>query len=269
MEAGQGMDMTAFVAARLRDREAQRKAGAMPYQLLAACMNLDDQVPAEVRAALEEALESSLDALPELPGKVVVCIDVSGSMSSPLTGARGGGTTKVACVDVAALYACAVARRNPGAVVLPFDVACHQFELDPREGVFAASRRLASMCGGGTNCSAPLQSLLEAGVRVDTIVFLSDNQSWMDASLSARGAAAEFRRLKGRWPDLRLVCIDLQPYGSVQFPERPEVLNLGGFSDDVFQLVADYAAGRMCTDHWVGEIEAIELPPTRGCVVAP
>ena len=168
--------------------------------------------------------------------------------------------------------------------MLPFDVACHQFELDPREGVFAASRRLASMCGGGTNCSAPLELLLEVGVRVDTIVFLSDNQSWMDASLSAndrlrsegyshsqdlRGAAAQFRRLKGRWPDLRLVCIDLQPYGSVQFPERPEVLNLGGFSDDVFQLVADYAAGRMCTDHWVGEIEVIELPPTRGGTVAP
>jgi 60 kDa SS-A/Ro ribonucleoprotein len=265
------MDMTAFVATRLRDREAQRKAGAMPYQLLAACMNLDDQVPAEVRAALEEALESSLDALPELPGKVVVCIDVSGSMSSPLTGARGGGTTKVSCVDVAALYACAVACRNPGAVVLPFDGECHQFELDPREGVFAASRRLASIGGGGTDCSVPLELLLKAGERVDTIVFLSDNESWMDASLSARGAVAEFqfRRLKGRWPDLRMVCIDLQPYGSVQFPERPEVLNLGGFSDDVFQLVADYAAGRMCTDHWVGEIEVIELPPGGGGAVAP
>jgi len=32
---------------------------------------------------------------------------------------------------------------------------------------------------------------------------------------------------------------------------------VGGFSDQVFPLIADFAAGRMSARHWVGEIEAV------------
>lgn len=37
------------------------------------------------------------------------------------------------------------------------------------------------------------------------------------------------------------------------------MLNIGGFSDAVFTLVADFAAGRLAGDHWVGMIEKVTL----------
>ena len=55
----------------------------------------------------------------------------------------------------------------------------------------------------------------------------------------------------------KLVCIDIQPYGSTQAPERADILNIGGFSDAVFNVVASYLgddAGR-----FVAEVESIEL----------
>jgi 60 kDa SS-A/Ro ribonucleoprotein len=55
----------------------------------------------------------------------------------------------------------------------------------------------------------------------------------------------------------KLVCIDIQPYGSTQAPERTDILNIGGFSDAVFNVVASYLsddAGR-----FVAEVESIEL----------
>jgi 60 kDa SS-A/Ro ribonucleoprotein len=55
----------------------------------------------------------------------------------------------------------------------------------------------------------------------------------------------------------KLVCIDIQPYGSTQAPERADILNIGGFSDAVFNVVAYYLpdhAGR-----FVAEVESIEL----------
>ena len=62
--------------------------------------------------------------MPELPGPVVIGLDVSGSMQSPVTGHRGrGATSKMRCVDVAALFAAAILRRNPDSVVIPFDDA--------------------------------------------------------------------------------------------------------------------------------------------------
>ena len=380
MDAGQG-EMARLVAARLRDKEAQRKAGVMPYQMLAACCSLEADAPQEVRAALEDALEASLERVPELAGRVAVCIDVSGSMQSLLTGRKPGVSTKVRCVDVAALYACAVARKNPNALIVPFDDTCHDFELAPGEGVFEASRRLAELGQGGTDCSLPLNLLAERASRgsgVDTVVFLSDNESWMDTwrgtwtaapfpgpgeldivfsgwdeslrieqlmaagpdpSLppleearvkglfgpepdpelhdrrrlgmlgtkmgpfptpaqvhrarcmemlaeseehharmyaayeaaydewlaepgqvtSAHPAHAAYLRLREQCPAVRLICIDLQPYGSVQVLDRPDVLNLGGFSDHVFELVAEWVRSPQSSSYWVAAVEAVDL----------
>jgi hypothetical protein len=43
--------------------------------------------------------------VPELPGPVVIGLDLSGSMSMAVTGHRGrGATSKMRCVDVAALF---------------------------------------------------------------------------------------------------------------------------------------------------------------------
>jgi 60 kDa SS-A/Ro ribonucleoprotein len=55
------------------------------------------------------------------------------------------------------------------------------------------------------------------------------------------------------------VLIDLQPYSTTQASERSDILNVGGFSDQVFDIVADFAAGRLNADHWVGEIDAIAV----------
>jgi 60 kDa SS-A/Ro ribonucleoprotein len=67
---------------------------------------------------------------------------------------------------------------------------------------------------------------------------------------------AEFKR---RNPQARMACIDIQPYGTVQAKDRKDILNVGGFSDQVFDLIAEFAAGRLSDDHWTGVIEAVEL----------
>ena len=41
----------------------------------------------------------------------------------------------------------------------------------------------------------------------------------------------------------KLVCIDLQPYVTSQAPDRGDILNIGGFSDAVFSVVASFLAG--------------------------
>ena len=55
----------------------------------------------------------------------------------------------------------------------------------------------------------------------------------------------------------KLVCIEIQPYGSTQAPERADILNIGGFSDAVFNVVATYLGDD--SERFVTEVEAIEL----------
>ena len=41
----------------------------------------------------------------------------------------------------------------------------------------------------------------------------------------------EWNVFKQRNPGARLVCMDVQPYRTVQAIEREDILNIGGFSD--------------------------------------
>ena len=248
------------VAERLREREAIERARVFPYQLMAAYQSLSGKVPGVIREALQDAVEIALENVPSVGGLVVVCPDVSGSMHSAITGARRGATSIIRCVDVAALMAAAVVRANKQAIVLPFEQCVREVDLNARDSVMTNAKKLASMGGGGTNCSAPLEWLEAHGVRPDLVIMVSDNQSWVDARASGpTQMMRKWEALKGRNRSAKLVCIDLQAHGTTQAAERRDVLNVGGFSDEVFEVVARFARNELGTGHWVERIEAVEL----------
>ena len=67
-------------------------------------------------------------------------------------------------------------------------------------------------------------------------------------------------RLHGRgFAGPKLVCIDLQAYTTTQAPERSDVLNVGGFSDAVFRVVAAFLAGD--ASRFVTDVEALGFSP--------
>ncbi|MGB1236476.1 MAG: vWA domain-containing protein, partial [Planktomarina sp.] len=249
------------VAALLRDPVAIAKARAFPYQLMVAAQHADADMPAEIVDALHDAMEIAVSNVPKSAGQVVVCPDVSGSMGGPVTGNRPGASSKVRHVDVAALVAAAFMRVNRGCTVLPFDFDVRSIKLQPRDTVLTNAERLAAMWGGGTNCSAPLRWLNVKGRTPDLVVIVSDNESWVDARKGGRGTAMmqEWEAIKRRNPQAKLVCIDIAPYGTTQAVTRDDILNVGGFSDAVFKQIAAFAGGRTGPDHWVGEIEKIEV----------
>jgi 60 kDa SS-A/Ro ribonucleoprotein len=252
-------EMAELVAARLRDEAAIRRARVFPYQLLAAWTMATD-LPRVVKDALEDAMELATANVPAVDGKVFVLPDTSGSMSSTVTGHRRGATSKVSCLDVAALVTAALLRKNPDAEVLPFAEGVKNARLNPRDTVTTNAAALAALGGGGTSCSAPLVELNRRGAKGDLVVYVSDNQSWIDGR-GGRGTATmqEWARFRDRNPEARLVCIDLQPYGTTQAGDRGDVLNVGGFSDQVFEVVAEFRRGGMGTDHWARIIEEVTI----------
>jgi 60 kDa SS-A/Ro ribonucleoprotein len=257
--------MTELIAGRLRNAELVRRARVFPYQLMSAFVAAARGVPELVREALQDAMEIATENVPEIEGKVYVFPDISGSMHSPVTGYRRGSTTAVRCIDVAALVAATVLRKNPRAEVIPFESNVVKVRLNARDSVMTNAEKLANLPCGGTNCSAPLHYLNDRRMTGDLIIYVSDNESWIDAPHygrfggSATATMKEWARFKERSPQARLVCIDVQPYGTVQAKEREDILNVGGFADTVFNLVAEFAAGRLSDDHWVGVIEAVTL----------
>jgi len=254
------------LAALLSDREVIQKAKVYPYQLMVAYKMAADSVPIRVTEALQDAMEIAIENVPDL-GRAVVCLDTSGSMHSPVTGYRPGSTSAVSCVDVASLVASAVLRKNPESTVIPFDTQVHRIRLNPRDSVLTNAQKLSRLGGGGTDCASALRHANAQGMKGDLVLYVSDMESWFDGGRdyhywNSRGATStmeEWKRFRSRNPNAKCVCIDIQPYETTQMKESPDILNVGGFSDAVFDVIRAFTEGRMTPDHWVGEIENIEI----------
>ncbi len=259
--------MVKWVASTLADEAKVRRSRVFPYQLMAAFKAANESVPKPIHLALQQAMEIAIENVPKVEGKVYVCPDVSGSMHSPVTGHRAGGTTAVRCIDVAALVGAAFLRKNPHAEIIPFsdDVVPLGKALNPLDSVMTNAERLSSLPSGGTSCSAPLRHLNARGAKGDLVVYVSDNMSWVDFAnghSSGRGGtkmAEEWARFSGKNPKAKLVLVDIQPYGSTQVRDDPAVLNVGGFSDRVFEIVSLFSEGKLGAGHWVQEIEAVQV----------
>ena len=252
------------IAKRLKDKEEVERSRVFPYQILTA-YKYAEGMPHEITEALQDVLEMSVDNVPQFDGKVYVFVDVSGSMSHPMTGVREGATSKIRCVDVAGLMASVVLRRYRDATVLAFDTQVHHPNLNSRDSIATNAMTLAKYGGGGTNCSLPLAELNSQQAKGDLCIYISDYESWVDSIRyglhggSATATMAEWKKFKSRNPDAKLVCIDLTPQTTVQAKERADILNVGGFSDKVFDIVTLFAHGKLTPEHWVGEIEKVDI----------
>jgi len=199
---------------------------------------------------------------PATSGQVYVFPDVSGSMRSPVTGHRHGATSSVQCVDVAALVAAALLRRNPGTQVLPFSDDVVPCQLNPRDSVLTNAEVLAGLPSGGTNCSAPLRELNARRAKAGLVVHVSDNQSWVDTVVKTGAPTAtlqEWAEFRRRNPRAVMVCIDIQPYADVQAKPGTDVLHVAGFGDPVFGLIAAVSQGGAQPDWWVRQIQGVQL----------
>ncbi|RYD31044.1 MAG: RNA-binding protein, partial [Verrucomicrobiaceae bacterium] len=151
-------------------------------------------------------------------------------------------------------------RTNRSAEVLPFSDDVVPAKLNPRDSVMTNAAKLAALPSGGTNCAAPLKEMNRRMAKGDLVVMVSDNESWMGAQHGrATSMMAEWETFRKRNPHARLVCLDIQPHGTTQAKERADILNIGGFSDQVFEIIAAFASGKLHPDHWVGVINQTAL----------
>jgi len=253
-------ELVKAVADKLSNKEEIVKARAYPYQLLMA-YNAAVNVPAMVRESLQDAMETALENTPAIDGQIYICVDTSGSMRSAITGYRAGATSSVRCLDVAALVAAAMLRKNKLAEVLLFDTVVHSVNVNPRDSVMTNAQKFARN-GGGTDCGCALRELNSRQAKGSAVIFISDNESWVNGGgYYGRGTSMldEWSKFKNRNQKSKLVCVDLIPNTTSQVAPSKEILQCGGWSDASFDVIADFIKYGASADHWVDVIEKIEI----------
>lgn len=246
-------EMVALLAERLANRENVLKAKAFPYQLMAAMLNIESDIPHEMATALEKAMEVALESTPVIEGTTLIAVDVSGSMGNAITG-RTGAPSKITCLQVAALIGAALLHKNRSARLVAFDTVCHEGDFPADQPVMQMAREFGVFKGGGTDCGSVIRHMNEHNIQVQNLILISDNESWGDryhGSLSTLWAG-----YKQKNPGARMINLDITPNETSATASRADTLRVGGFSDEVFSVMSAFLAGNKTQ---LDAVKAIQL----------
>lgn len=232
-----------------------------------------DECKGKILDALEDALQYSVNNIPELEGNVAVLIDHSGSVRGDCGGSsRVSAFSKTNTAMIGNLFGSMMAYRQKNVYVGLFgdrlinvpmkrDMKLLDFnEYSYKEG---------AKCGGGTETGIYdfIEKCVKENKKVDNVVVFSDCQigngysftSWYGRSSSQNGKHFHelFKKFRKINPSCNWVVVNLRQSGSTSvFDKSQRILNIAGWSDKIFDVIKSQCKG---WDAIIKEIEAIEI----------
>jgi len=224
------------VISKLRDRDIVMKSRMLPFRFYQAYKEVKERNH-ETDSALEQAIKLSiLSNIPKFNGITAVFVDVSGSMTGTLN-----DKSKMRYDEVAALFGASIVVKcgAENTLICAYDDKVHPIRANTSDSIFYLMRKISENGGGGTDAWQCMQLLINNGLKVDRIVFLSDEQSYNsdDGGQRLQTLLQEYRQKINS--NVILYDIDLSGYGTLQFdPNNPKNVIMGGWSERVFDLMA-------------------------------
>jgi len=173
----------------LSNADAIRKGKIMPYQMdLAHEVTISEFSTSDSRRVAQALLKGFEMAIPNLsemlPGRTLVMVDFSGSMSTPMTdGSRSGKRYRSTCMDKAALVAATIAK-GTNADVIRFGTSAEYVNWNANADVFTIASGLKRSMGG-TSLSAAWKEAQRSGRKYDRVFILSDNECNIGSSYNS------------------------------------------------------------------------------------
>lgn len=206
--------------------EIEMPKNVFPYEVFAAYKMNQDNL--SLSKALNNVMEKSIENLPQIKGKTVIAIDVSGSM-----GQRMSEKGSMRIVDVAAMFGASLSRKCDDSLVMTFDTDVRSTYRNSKDSILTFAKKLAAN-GGGTSISSVLEYLKNNKTEFDNLIIISDNESWADRS----SFADSWNRMSN---GKKLISIDLVPNSYTNAPtSRKNNLCVSGFNDSVWAVIKNF-----------------------------
>ena len=220
----------------LRERltiEALNKGKVLPLRIMQAyCMVNDADIKRFLGTlANDYARQYKMDNL----GKVVICPDVSGSMTERVN-------DKFSFGEMAGMFAGILARACPNSIMMPWSTRVYDREFPMNDPSWRDTVYMYKFCkgadGGGTAMYAPVEELIRRREKIDTLVLLTDKEEWVRHNWI--NYWKEYLRKIN--PKAKAILIRADSYISTQ-PYAPEIATshniyqMYGYSDQVFKLM--------------------------------
>jgi len=246
-------DASKAIVAQLADAERLRRARVHPIQVLAALKtyaagrgvrgNGEWQPVGEVVDALDAAFYATFGNVEPAGRRLLLALDVSGSMAGGMVGGVPGLTPRAASAAMSLITANVEASyafvgftadettRYPGAAISPLAIS-------PKQRLDDVERSVSNLPFGGTDCALPMIWAQEQHVEVDAFVIYTDSETWAGKIHPAQ-VLAEYRQRMGI--PAKLVVVGMTSNGfSIADPNDAGMLDVVGFDTATPNIMSDF-----------------------------
>lgn len=193
----------------------------------------------ELLSALEDAFDLSVKNLPDLGDDVLIIVDQSGSMWSPVSGRSTAMCCEIGGVLGAAVWYNQVVNLGKKAMVAGFACKGKVYNWSKRTSSLSAAKQMMNTdLGGSTNIQSAWQAAKDAGLKPSTIVVLSDMQmtggdsywgNYDNIMNPEEYGLADANTLK--------ISVNLQGYDNTPLAVNNGWYQIAGWSDKIFDVI--------------------------------
>ena len=263
-------DATSHVVSELTNVERLRKARIHPLAALVALVTY--QGGHSIRGDSEwEPVTSIVDALNdafylafgniEPTGKrILLALDVSGSMDNGLIAGLPGITPRVAGAAMALVIAATEPQHqivafsaSPGTTITYANYQTQgdhnmlvPISLSPRQRLDDVVKTVHDIPMGGTDCALPMMWAIKNKIQVDTFIVITDNETWHTSTGGGHPCQmlTKYRQIMGI--PARLVVIGMTASDfTIADPNDAGTMDIVGFDTTAPNIINDFSAGHI------------------------
>lgn len=240
---------TRSVSTRLRSQEAIRKARLHPIKILAALTTYESgkgarghnvwQPVGEIVDALNDAFYLSFGNVSPSGKRVVLALDVSGSMHGSYIHAIPGLTARVG----AAAMALVTAAVEPNYTIMAFSRGFIKVNISPKQRLDDVVRKTQGLPFSGTDCAQPMLWAMKKKVEADAFIVYTDSETWA-GKIHPVQALRQYRQQFGI--PAKLIVVGMTSNGfSIADPDDAGMLDCVGFDVNTPTVITEFLADRI------------------------
>lgn len=187
--------------------------------------------------AIETAFYMSFSNITPSGKNILLALDVSGSMSSPISSGI------LSCAEASALMCMVTARVEKNYSIMAFAGTFKQLNISPKMSFEEVCNKVQDSNFGTTDCSLPIIWAAKNKFNFDAFVVYTDSETYAGKKQPVQ-ALRDYR--KEFVKDARLIVVGMTSNGfTIADPTDSGMLDIVGFSSDAPRVISDFAAGKI------------------------
>jgi hypothetical protein len=242
MEKGVSKKTIDFVAEKLANKDEVLRSKQLPFRFLSAYNAITPMSESHAKnifgKALRAAVDYSANNVPDLEGSTLILVDISGSMSTPISSKqKTPDPNPITLAMVGALLGSIVSTKIQGDVVA-FATRSVKVEFAPGEDILSRVKKVLSQnVDHGTLIADALNKHLKTQNNkvYNRVIIFTDMQAQDDVWNTVKA-------YKAKNPDFATYVVDLTGYVASCLPKGNKCYQLAGFSERLFSWISEEEA---------------------------